>query len=74
MIDLIPGTITIESVGLVSAARIAYDALTTNQKGTLETVRGRGVMGVEPVLDQFFPAYQYSSHVSLQVFFEKKYK
>ncbi|KAG1666135.1 polymerase delta-interacting protein 2 [Nymphon striatum] len=34
--------------------------------GTLETVRGRGVIGHEPILSKSQPAYQYSSHVSLQ--------
>ncbi|KAK3750646.1 hypothetical protein QZH41_012819 [Actinostola sp. cb2023] len=34
--------------------------------GTLETVRGRGVVGQEPVLSPQQPAFQYSSHVSLQ--------
>ncbi|PSN32247.1 polymerase delta-interacting protein 2 [Blattella germanica] len=34
--------------------------------GTLETVRGRGVVGQEPVLSNSLPAFQYSSHVSLQ--------
>nr|ACO13064.1 Polymerase delta-interacting protein 2 [Lepeophtheirus salmonis] len=34
--------------------------------GTLETVRGRGVVGQEPVLPKENPAFQYSSHVSLQ--------
>ncbi|XP_067649270.1 polymerase delta-interacting protein 2-like [Haliotis asinina] len=34
--------------------------------GTLETVRGRGVVGQEPILSQEQPAFQYSSHVSLQ--------
>lgn len=34
--------------------------------GTLETVRGRGVVGQEPVLSKILPAFQYSSHVSLQ--------
>lgn len=37
--------------------------------GTLETVRGRGVVGHEPILnpaDRPNHAYQYSSHVSLQ--------
>lgn len=34
--------------------------------GTLETVRGRGVVGQEPVLTKTQPAFQYSSHVSLQ--------
>ncbi|XP_014249837.2 polymerase delta-interacting protein 2 [Cimex lectularius] len=34
--------------------------------GTLETVRGRGVVGQEPVLSKSSPAFQYSSHVSLQ--------
>ncbi|BES90435.1 Protein of unknown function (DUF525) [Nesidiocoris tenuis] len=34
--------------------------------GTLETVRGRGVVGQEPVLSKESPAFQYSSHVSLQ--------
>ncbi|XP_077995477.1 polymerase delta-interacting protein 2-like [Glandiceps talaboti] len=34
--------------------------------GTLETVRGRGVVGQEPTLSKDQPAFQYSSHVSLQ--------
>jgi len=34
--------------------------------GTLETVRGRGVVGQEPILSREQPAFQYSSHVSLQ--------
>jgi len=34
--------------------------------GTLETVRGRGVVGQEPILSKDQPAFQYSSHVSLQ--------
>ena len=34
--------------------------------GTLETVRGRGVVGQEPLLSAQQPAFQYSSHVSLQ--------
>ncbi|GAB6030045.1 Polymerase delta-interacting protein 2 [Chamberlinius hualienensis] len=34
--------------------------------GTLETVRGRGVVGQEPHLSKVQPAFQYSSHVSLQ--------
>lgn len=34
--------------------------------GTLETVRGRGVVGQQPVLSATKPAFQYSSHVSLQ--------
>jgi len=34
--------------------------------GTLETVRGRGVVGQEPLLSREQPAFQYSSHVSLQ--------
>ncbi|XP_070571607.1 polymerase delta-interacting protein 2-like [Ptychodera flava] len=34
--------------------------------GTLETVRGRGVVGQEPILSKAQPAFQYSSHVSLQ--------
>ena len=34
--------------------------------GTLETVRGRGVVGQQPILSPRQPAFQYSSHVSLQ--------
>ncbi|XP_064653314.1 polymerase delta-interacting protein 2-like isoform X2 [Lineus longissimus] len=34
--------------------------------GTMETIRGRGVIGQEPVLSKTQPAFQYSSHVSLQ--------
>ncbi|UXI14638.1 potassium channel subfamily K member 18-like [Sarcoptes scabiei] len=34
--------------------------------GILESIRGRGVVGEEPVLSKTYPAFQYSSHVSLQ--------
>ncbi|XP_022665978.1 polymerase delta-interacting protein 2-like [Varroa jacobsoni] len=37
-----------------------------SQSGTLETVRGRGVVGEEPILNKRYPAFQYGSHVSLQ--------
>lgn len=33
--------------------------------GTLETVRGNGVVGQEPRLSKESPAFQYSSHISL---------
>lgn len=33
--------------------------------GTLETVRGKGVVGQEPRLSKEFPVFQYSSHISL---------
>lgn len=33
--------------------------------GTLETGRGKGVVGQEPRLSKEYPAFQYSSHVSL---------
>lgn len=34
--------------------------------GTLETVRGRGIIGQEPIFSKSQPAFQYTSHVSLQ--------
>lgn len=34
--------------------------------GTLETVRGRGIIGKEPVFSKAQPAFQYTSHISLQ--------
>ncbi|RWS07668.1 polymerase delta-interacting protein 2-like protein, partial [Dinothrombium tinctorium] len=34
--------------------------------GTLENVRGPGVVGQEPILSKSQPAFQYSSHVSIQ--------
>ena len=34
--------------------------------GRLETVKGKGVIGQEPVLSLSQPAFQYSSHVSLR--------
>ncbi|XP_003742125.1 polymerase delta-interacting protein 2 [Galendromus occidentalis] len=37
-----------------------------SQSGNLETINGRGVVGQEPVLSKSLPAFQYSSHVSLQ--------
>jgi len=37
-----------------------------SQAGTFETVRGKGVVGQEPFLNDEYPAFQYSSHVNLQ--------
>lgn len=37
-----------------------------SQIGKLQTIKGRGVVGVEPLLTKSEPAYQYSSHVHLQ--------
>ena len=34
--------------------------------GRLETVKGKGVIGQEPILSLMQPAFQYSSHVSLR--------
>lgn len=37
-----------------------------SQASMLQTIKGRGVVGVEPLLTKSEPAYQYSSHVNLQ--------
>lgn len=37
-----------------------------SQNGTLDEVKGRGVIAREPVLSRAHPAFQYSSHVSLE--------
>lgn len=37
-----------------------------SQTNMLQTIKGRGVVGVEPILTRNEPAYQYSSHVNLQ--------
>ena len=37
-----------------------------SQTNMLQTIKGRGVVGVEPLLTKNEPAYQYSSHVNLQ--------
>lgn len=37
-----------------------------SQTNMLQTIKGRGVVGVEPILSKYEPAYQYSSHVNLQ--------
>lgn len=37
-----------------------------SQTTMLQTIKGRGVVGVEPILTKNEPAYQYSSHVNLQ--------
>lgn len=37
-----------------------------SQTNMLQTIKGRGVIGVEPLLTKSEPAYQYSSHVNLQ--------
>lgn len=37
-----------------------------SQTNMIQTIKGRGVVGVEPLLTKHEPAYQYSSHVNLQ--------
>jgi polymerase delta-interacting protein 2 len=44
-----------------------------SQAGTFETVRGKGVVGQEPLLNREYSAFQYSSHVNLQVTFNFSY-
>jgi uncharacterized protein affecting Mg2+/Co2+ transport len=37
----------------------------TTSASILENVRGKGVVGHEPRLSKQYPAFQYSSHISL---------
>lgn len=37
-----------------------------SQTNMVQTIKGRGVVGVEPLLSRAEPAYQYSSHINLQ--------
>ncbi|CAL8136035.1 unnamed protein product [Orchesella dallaii] len=58
--------IRIENVGELNTQLRERHWRIFSLSGTLETVRGRGVVGQEPVLTKLSPAFQYSSHVSLQ--------
>nr|CAD7443635.1 unnamed protein product [Timema bartmani] len=58
--------IRLENVGELSVQLRERHWRIFSLSGTLETVRGRGVVGQEPVLSPSLPAFQYSSHVSLQ--------
>uniref|UniRef100_H2Z2Q1 ApaG domain-containing protein n=1 Tax=Ciona savignyi TaxID=51511 RepID=H2Z2Q1_CIOSA len=57
--------IRVENLGEVAAhLRERHWRIISN--GSVKTVRGRGVIGREPMLNKSQPAFQYSSHVSLQ--------
>lgn len=56
--------IRIENLGECSA-RLRERHWRIISNGSVKTVRGRGVIGREPVLTKEQPAFQYSSHVSL---------
>ncbi|CAG0893624.1 unnamed protein product [Cyprideis torosa] len=58
--------IRLENLGAMSVQLRERHWRIFSLSGTLETVRGRGVVGQEPVLNTHHPAFQYSSHVSLQ--------
>lgn len=59
-------SIRLENMGLMSVQLRERHWRIFSLSGTLETVRGRGVVGQEPILSPRLPAFQYSSHVSLQ--------
>lgn len=59
-------SIRLENLGMESVQLRERHWRIFSLSGTLETVRGRGVVGQEPVLSPRQPAFQYSSHVSLQ--------
>lgn len=59
-------SIRLENLGMESIQLRERHWRIFSLSGTLETVRGRGVVGQEPVLSPRQPAFQYSSHVSLQ--------
>ncbi|KAK4878693.1 hypothetical protein RN001_011199 [Aquatica leii] len=58
--------IRLENLGTLSVQLRERHWRIFSLSGTLETVRGRGVVGQEPALTRALPAFQYSSHVSLQ--------
>ncbi|KAF5286560.1 hypothetical protein FQA39_LY16243 [Lamprigera yunnana] len=58
--------IRLENLGTLSVQLRERHWRIFSLSGTLETVRGRGVVGQEPALTRTLPAFQYSSHVSLQ--------
>ncbi|KAM7360487.1 DNA polymerase delta interacting protein 2 isoform 2-T3 [Cochliomyia hominivorax] len=59
-------SIRLENLGMASVQLRERHWRIFSLSGTLETVRGRGVVGQEPILSPRLPAFQYSSHVSLQ--------
>uniref|UniRef100_D3TPU8 Putative Mg2+ and Co2+ transporter CorD n=1 Tax=Glossina morsitans morsitans TaxID=37546 RepID=D3TPU8_GLOMM len=59
-------SIRLENLGMMSVQLRERHWRIFSLSGTLETVRGRGVVGQEPILSPRLPAFQYSSHVSLQ--------
>ena len=59
-------SIRLENLGMTSVQLRERHWRIFSLSGTLETVRGRGVVGQEPILSPRLPAFQYSSHVSLQ--------
>ncbi|XP_061393698.1 polymerase delta-interacting protein 2 [Musca vetustissima] len=59
-------SIRLENLGMMTVQLRERHWRIFSLSGTLETVRGRGVVGQEPILSPRLPAFQYSSHVSLQ--------
>merc|ERR1712178_101493 len=57
--------IRLENVGTQNVQVCERNWRIFSMNGSLETVRARGVNGVEPLLSMDMPAFQYSSHVSL---------
>lgn len=57
--------IRLENVGTQNVQLCERNWRIFSMNGSLETVRARGVNGVEPLLSMDMPAFQYSSHVSL---------
>ncbi|KAI6646751.1 polymerase delta-interacting protein 2 [Oopsacas minuta] len=59
-------TIRIENFNLYSVQLRERNWKILSSMGALETVKGRGVVGEEPVLDSLRPVFQYNSNTSLQ--------
>ena len=59
-------TIRIENFNLYSVQLRERNWKILSSMGALETVKGRGVVGEEPVLDNSRPVFQYNSNTSLQ--------
>ena len=59
-------TIRIENFNLYNVQLRERNWKILSSMGALETVKGRGVVGEEPVLDNSRPVFQYNSNTSLQ--------
>ncbi|KAG9509527.1 polymerase delta-interacting protein 2, partial [Fragariocoptes setiger] len=57
--------VRLENMSDNSVKLVERDWKIFSMSGTLETIKARGVVGIEPLLTKTEPAFQYSSHINL---------